>query len=196
MEKKIRHEFKIPKQLNNTGAYIKNNAGDIVYDTLVYDFEEMGWGRKAQAEIFFRQELMYFVNLPQSPEHVNYMAHSELGFKALSAILMRKSTNKEYPYEIYNPDTTKLSPWDLEHLAKTVIDTENIMECKADFFGKMGLQIPESIMQSTAILNPFQNLMRQFAEQKTNLGIESWQEMIPIMETVFGAAANMTKSTT
>ena len=172
ISKKI--EFKVPK-VDKKGNVIKNEAEDIVFDTYIYSFEEMGMDRKLMARKYFQLATKNLANPPKDPEHIEIIAERQLEIKGFSALLMKVIDGGKY--ELYEPTITHLSQYTMSELGKSEEDWNKLMEVQDDFFTKARLQSSELITQSNGIMMQSLGAMKEIQTLASQMGITGLSDM-------------------
>jgi hypothetical protein len=185
----IRHEFYVDK-LTAKGKPIIDEDGNMVKDKFIYDFNELGMDRKLMGRKFFEIADKSLVNLPKEPEHIEILANRRAELYAWSAILIK--IGEDGKPELYDPGNI-LTQYQFSQLGKTEEDWNKLMECKNDFFFKVGLQSSALMMQSNDIMLQSVQILKELTGLASNSGVQGLSEMKEFTKMILEQASNIDK---
>lgn len=165
------------ERTDKSGNIIKNNAGDVVFDTYIYDYDRLTVSRVLAAKKLFIMHSKEFSLPPKSFTDINEMLSREVEKRAFNAILMKQMDNGGFEnYDVSLQSDISI----LDRLTGTQYDT--LMRCQDDFFSRIGLQSNELMMQSIGILSQFGDIMKGLTEASQSTG-SSIAEMMDLVMT-------------
>lgn len=171
--------FVLPK-FDGNGNKIFNKAGDLVSTEFVYNFNEMGMDRKLMAQRYFELAEKQIENAPNTHEQINMIAARQLEAKAFSAMLIRVLDDGKY--ELYEPEVTQLSKYELSELGKTEEEWARLKAVQADFFQKIGVTSKKQMRELVDSMMPLMLLVNKLKSE--GIEVKSNSELNEILKIV------------
>ena len=181
----MKDEFLIPK-FDNKGSKVRTAAGEPVYTTFVYNFNELNMSRKLAAQKFFELAEKQLEMMPQTQEQIDQIATRQLEEKAFSAILIR--ITDEERQEIYDPLFTRLSKYELNEFGKTEDEWARLQAVKADFFTKIGITSRRQMTESINTIMPLMRLVQGLRQE--GVQIQSTSEIVDVWNLITGQTSD------
>lgn len=185
----VRHEFFVDR-VTTKGKPVIDEDGHIVKDKFIYDFNEIGMDRKLMGRKFFEIADKSLLNLPKEPEHIEILANRRAELYAWSAILMK--IGEDGKPELYEPGNI-ITQQQFSQLGRTEEEWNKLMECKNDFFFRVGLQSSALMTQSNDIMLQSVQILKELTGLASESGITGLSDMKEYIKMILEKAVSIDK---